>query len=95
MTLAPTNQLPFTWLKDFDFRFSWVGKVRERFSFQPSVGFYNIFNFANYSLPPGIMNGWLNVISGSINYTPGDFHANTFRVLRRHRSLRFGPTARA
>jgi hypothetical protein len=32
LTLAPQNQLPFTWLKDFDFRLNWVGNVRERFS---------------------------------------------------------------
>lgn len=57
-----------------------VGKVRERFSLGPSVGFYSIFNFANFSLPSGVMNGWLDVSSGSINSTPRDFHANTFRV---------------
>jgi hypothetical protein len=32
LTLAPQNQLPFTWLKDFDFRLNWVGNVRESFS---------------------------------------------------------------
>jgi hypothetical protein len=44
------------------------------------------------------MNGWLDVSSGSINSTPRDFHANTFRVgagtgvfgLGQPRTLEFG-----
>jgi len=42
LSLAPSNQLPFTWVKAFNFRLSWVGKIKERFSIEPSVGFYDI-----------------------------------------------------
>ena len=29
----------------------------ERFTIEPSVGIYNLFNFANFNLPPTIMIG--------------------------------------
>jgi len=80
LSLAPSNQLPFTWLKDFDFSLSWVYKVKDRVSIQPSVSMFNIFNFGNFNLPPGIMNGWLNAGAGSINSTPKGPAADTFRV---------------
>ena len=67
---APTNQLPFTWMKDADLKLSWLHTFHDRFTIEPSVGFFNVFNFANYSLPPGIMTGWLNAGAGSINSTP-------------------------
>jgi hypothetical protein len=42
--------------------------LRERFSFEPSVGFYNIFNFSNFNLPPTTISGLFNGPgSGSIN----------------------------
>jgi hypothetical protein len=40
----------------------------ERYTVEPSVGFYNVANFVNYNLPPITMNGLLNS-SGSINTT--------------------------
>jgi hypothetical protein len=67
---APAGQQNFTWLRATDLKFSWHYTLRERFSFEPSVGFYNIFNFSNFNLPPTTMNGLLNGPgSGSINGT--------------------------
>jgi len=68
-TLSPTvtNQLTFPWLKATDFRLSWRHTFKERFTIEPNVGFYNVFNFANFNLPPGAMSGWLNEGAGSIN----------------------------
>jgi|HubBroStandDraft_6_1064221.scaffolds.fasta_scaffold04246_3 hypothetical protein len=68
-TLTPTvtNQLTFPWLKATDFKLSWRHTFKERFTVEPNVGFYNIFNFANFNLPPGAMSGWLNEGAGSIN----------------------------
>jgi hypothetical protein len=80
LSLAPPNQLPFTWVKAFDFSLSWVGRIKERVSIQPSISAYNVFNFANFNLPPGVMNGWLDSGSGSINSTAKGPDANTFRV---------------
>jgi hypothetical protein len=36
---------------------------------QPGVGFYNLFNFANFDLPPNVLAGVLNGTPGSINGT--------------------------
>ena len=82
---APTNQLPFTWTKAMDFKIAWEGKFKERFTIEPSVGFYNIFNFSNFDLPPGVMTGWLNQGSNSINSTAKGFNgtsvqSDSFRV---------------
>jgi hypothetical protein len=36
---------------------------------QPSVGFYNLFNFANFDLPSATLNGLLSGAVGQINGT--------------------------
>ena len=78
---AQANQLPFPWLRAFDFNASWVYRIHERFTLEPRVGIYNIFNFSNFNLPPGAMTGWVDEGSGSINSSPkGTPTANTFRV---------------
>jgi len=92
---APSNQLVFPWVKAFDFKLDWVHTFKERFTITPSVGFYNIFNFSNFNLPPGAMTGWLNQVApdgtptnsfnNSINSTPKalvgtSFPSDTFRV---------------
>jgi len=53
--------------------------VRERLSLQPSVGFYNLFNFANFDLPGNALNGLLTGAIGQINDTTSDGH-NVTRV---------------
>ena len=50
-----------------DFKLSWVHRFDERLTIEPSIGFYNVANFSNFNLPPGVMTGWLNQGSGSIN----------------------------
>jgi len=78
---APANQLPFTWLRSFDLKLAWRHTFRERFTVEPSVGFFNIFNFSTFNLPPSIMNGWLDSGANSINTIPqGTPAANTYRV---------------
>jgi len=74
---APPNQLPFTWTKALDFKLAWEGKFKERFTVEPSVGFYNIFNFSNYNLPPGTMTGWLDQGANSINSTAKGFNGTS------------------
>jgi len=64
---APANFLAFPWLKAVDFKVSWHYTFAERYSIEPNVGFYNVFNFANSNLPPGVITGWLNEGGGSIN----------------------------
>jgi hypothetical protein len=69
LTNAPADQLLFPWVKALDFRVSWSHSFAEHFKVEPSVGIFNIFNFANFNQPPGAMNGWLDAGS-SINSTP-------------------------
>ncbi len=67
LTTAPADQLTFPWVRAFDFRLSWSHTFHERFKIEPSVGIFNIFNFSNFNLPPGAMNGWLDSGASSIN----------------------------
>jgi len=67
LTPVAPGQLSFPWVKATDFRLSWKHTFRDRVIIEPNVGFYNVFNFANFNLPPGAMTGWLNEGAGSIN----------------------------
>ncbi len=77
LTAAPSGQVPFQWLRAMDFKFGWRHSFKERAAIEPSVSIYNIGNFANFDLPPGTMNGWLNAGSASINSTT---RATDFKV---------------
>ncbi len=64
------SQVDFGWLRATDLTLTWKHTIAERFTIAPSVGFYNLFNFANFNLPPATMNGILfGPGSGSINGT--------------------------
>ena len=76
---APANQMNLGWLRAFDTTLSWTYSFHERVTVKPSVGFYNIFNFANFDLPTSIMSGLLTGTAGTINGTDPASH-NTNRV---------------
>jgi hypothetical protein len=81
LTAAPANQLLFPWVRALDLKASWVHRFNERFTVEPSVGFYNVANFSNFNQPPGAMTGFLNEGGGSINsIVAGSQSAQTFRV---------------
>jgi hypothetical protein len=66
------GEVGLTWLKTFDMSLTWVGKVnvKEReLSIQPSVSFYNLFNFANFNIPGNVLSGILTGGAGSLNGT--------------------------
>ena len=48
---------------------SWSCAIREGVTIQPSAGFYNLFNFANFDLPGNALNGLLKGAAGQINGT--------------------------
>jgi hypothetical protein len=84
---ASFDQLTFPWLRTLDARVSWSHKFHDRYTIEPSIAVFNVFNIANYDLPPATTNGWLDAGSGSINSThtlvqPGETgpESNTFRV---------------
>jgi hypothetical protein len=75
------GQLPFTWLKALDFKVAWRHTFQERFTIEPSVGFFNLFNFGNFNLPPSTLSGWLTEGANSINSVQqGSAAAQTYRV---------------
>jgi len=47
------------WLKDVDLSFSWKYRIKERVTIQPGIGFFNVFNFANFDLPPNVLSPYL------------------------------------
>jgi hypothetical protein len=67
---APAGQVNYTWLRALDLRLAWRHTFKERFTIEPSVGFFNLPNFSNFNLPPNTMNGILfGAGNGSINGT--------------------------
>ena len=78
--LAPQGEVGLTWLKTFDASLTWVGKVNIKdraLSIEPSVSFYNLFNFANFNIPGNVLSGILTGGVGSIN---GTTYANASSV---------------
>jgi hypothetical protein len=77
---SPGSQVNFTWLRATDLTLKWRHTFMERLTIEPSVGFYNVFNFGNFNLPPNTMNGILyGPGSGSINGTTR-YDNESFRV---------------
>jgi Carboxypeptidase regulatory-like domain len=71
---APAGQQNLGWLRAFDTTLAWTYNLKERVTIKPSVGFYNLFNFANFDLPTSMMSGLLTGTSGSINGTDAIGH---------------------
>jgi len=70
LPLAPIDQVNYPWLKAFDATIAWSHSFFDgRLTIKPSVGFYNLPNFANFDLPASMMSGLLTGSTGSINGT--------------------------
>ena len=73
----PANQVGLSWMKALDFQIGWVGHVGERFTIEPSVGFFNVFNFRNWDSAGNTLSGALSGSAGSINGTFGNAYRGT------------------
>ena len=40
------------WLKVFDMKLAWPIKIKEHFTIEPSIAFFNLLNFANFAISP-------------------------------------------
>jgi hypothetical protein len=69
LSLPPSGQVDFGWLRASDLKLAWRRTIKERFTIEPSVGIFNLFNFANFNLLPEVMTGLLNGSAQSLNGT--------------------------
>jgi hypothetical protein len=65
LALAPQDQMAMSWAHGFDFKLSWPIKIggEKGWKIEPSVGFYNLFNFANFNGASNYMLGELATCS--------------------------------
>ena len=48
-TNSPGSQVDFGWLRATDLKLAWRHTIKERFTIEPSVGIFNLFNFAMFN----------------------------------------------
>jgi len=78
---APADQANFPWLRAFDFNIGWKYAIKERVTIEPSVNFFNLFNFGNFDLPGTVlMSPYLLGSEGAINGTTKQQNKDDFRV---------------
>ncbi|MCI0402062.1 MAG: hypothetical protein L0212_00880, partial [Acidobacteria bacterium] len=64
------NSIGLDWLHTLDAKLSFPIKLGEKFTIEPSVGVYNLFNFANFDTSPSVrLTGLLDGSEGSLGYT--------------------------
>jgi hypothetical protein len=67
--LAPPGNPNLSWLRAMDLKLAYHYTFFEKVTVEPSVGFYNVFNFSNFDPSVSPMSGVLNGAACSINGT--------------------------
>jgi Carboxypeptidase regulatory-like domain len=89
VSLAPQGNPNLAWLRAMDMKLAWQHSFFEHVNVEPSVGFYNVFNFANFdpSVSPlgGILNGSACSINGTVRHitnaaTQGQYDCPSDRI---------------
>ena len=89
ISLAPQGNPKMSWLRSMDAKLAYKHTFFEKVNVEPSVGFYNVFNFSNFdpSVSPlsGILNGSACSINGTVRHitnaaTQGQFDCPSDRV---------------
>jgi hypothetical protein len=71
---APPGQVDLAWLRALDLKISWRHTFLEKITVEPSMGIFNLPNFANFDLPTSMLNGLLTGATGQINGTTRPDH---------------------
>jgi carboxypeptidase family protein len=66
---APPGNVGLSWLRSFDLTLAWPLKLGERFTFEPRISGFNLFNLANFDAPGNKLGGILNGGAGEVNGT--------------------------
>jgi hypothetical protein len=64
-----TGSVGLAWLKDVDMSLRWKYRIKETVTIEPGIGFFNVFNFANFDLPPNVLSPYLTGQPGNIGGT--------------------------
>jgi hypothetical protein len=64
---APPGNVGLGWLRSFDASLAWPLKIRDRFTVEPRISAFNIFNTANFDGPGNLLGGILNGAAGQAN----------------------------
>jgi hypothetical protein len=81
---APSDQVEIDSFLTSDFRISRSLRVGEHAAIEPSIDLFNVFNFANYDPPGGVLSvqgplsGVLSGNAGTVNGTPQGARTNKF-----------------
>jgi hypothetical protein len=76
LALAPTGQVGLDSLTTADLRLAWAYKIKERFTIEPSVAIFNLFNEQNFDRPGQPLGGELNGGVGFANGTTAATRTN-------------------
>lgn len=75
--VAPAAQVGNGWLRTFDTKLAVPIKIKERFTIEPSMQVFNVFNFANFATNPytlisGILSGGAGTANGTVYKQQGN-----------------------